>query len=438
MNNYRMALNGPASTGLVREREAALAGIRQLNRDAHLAGENWQLEVLDARLEVLEGYWSRFQKAQRQLLLEFSDVDVIQDQHSEIEGAAMTLFIETKAETARLRKTKLEGMPPPAKIPKVSEIRMSSFSGTYTDWIAWRSEFCAKVKDTALDASEKISILLASLKHEAAACAGRAERLDEEEFLRIWTKLEKTYDNKYQQAYAHIMEILNIPQMTHAAADKLRAMIDTADQHLRMLKRFGIDTDHWSAIVCVILLGKLDRETRCLWETKDQMPSLPDLPALFTHLEQRILAIRNVEQSSRQYRQQPPQTQVNDKLSKPQQSKPHDQSSTSSKIQRPTRQNGDNHMPTPCLMCANGSRHFLWKCDGFRALSIAKKMEQLKRWKICEGCLIASHSIAECSKGMCPNCQLGKHNSLICSNPKIKQAVHHVRGGKRHRNQKSD
>lgn len=87
---------------------------------------------------------------------------------------------------------------------------MSTFSGTYTEWAAWRSEFLAKVMNTSLNTSEKISLLLSSLKHEAAACAGRAERLDDVELQRIWTKLEKTYDNKYQQAYAHIMEILNI------------------------------------------------------------------------------------------------------------------------------------------------------------------------------------------------------------------------------------
>lgn len=53
--------------------------------------------------------------------------------------------------------------------------------------------------DTQLDASDKISLLLGTLAKEAASCAGRAERLDQMELQRIWNKLEKTYDNKYQQ-----------------------------------------------------------------------------------------------------------------------------------------------------------------------------------------------------------------------------------------------
>lgn len=215
-----MALHGPSSLGLVRERDAALAGIRQLHDDALHIGQTWSIEVVDARHEVLEGYWSRFQSDQRRLLLEFSEVETIQEEHSSVETAAVTLFVESKAEITRLKKMMQVNLPSPAKIPKLADIRMSTFSGIYTEWTSWRSEFAAKVMDTALIASEKISILLSSLKHEAAACARRAERLDDLEFQRIWSKLEKTYDNKYQQAYAHIIEILNIQPVAYASAEK--------------------------------------------------------------------------------------------------------------------------------------------------------------------------------------------------------------------------
>lgn len=42
-------------------------------------------------------------------------------------------------------------------------------------------------------------LIWCSVRKEAAACAGRAERLDSLEFERIWAKLVKTYDSKYQQ-----------------------------------------------------------------------------------------------------------------------------------------------------------------------------------------------------------------------------------------------
>lgn len=60
-----------------------------------------------------------------------------------------------------------------------------------------------QVLDTTLNAADKISLLLGALAKEAAKCAGRAERLDDMEFSRIWAKLDKTYDNTYQQVHSH-------------------------------------------------------------------------------------------------------------------------------------------------------------------------------------------------------------------------------------------
>lgn len=254
-----------------------------------------------------------------------------------------------------------------------------------------------------------------------------------EEFTRVWAKLEKTYDNKYQQAYSHIMQILNIPHMSKPSAEKLRAMIDTTDQHLRMLKRFDVDTEQWSAIICVILLGKIDNETRGLWETKDNLPNIPDMNALFSHLEQRILAIRNMEQSARQYALVSQPAIANDKPAKASPRQP--QHDSKNGVNRKPASKAEPMPPSkPCPMCANGVEHFLWRCDAFRALDSAKKLDLLKSWNICEVCLVANHAAADCSKGICPNCHKGKHNTAVCPQPKARQ-INHIRGGKRKRGQ---
>lgn len=134
---------------------------------------------------------------------------------------------------------------PQLKPPRPSEIKVSTFSGKYTERSAWRAEFQAKVLDTRLEPSDKITLLLRALTKEASNCAGQAERLDALELDRIWAKLDRTYDNKYQQVYQHIAHIVHIPPILQPSTDKLRAMIDTVDQHLRLLKRFDMQTDHW-------------------------------------------------------------------------------------------------------------------------------------------------------------------------------------------------
>lgn len=190
-----MSRQGPAYGMLVRDRTAAIDDMKSLQLEATENSANWTVIQFGVHLEVLESYW--------------------------------------QASTAQLKPL------------RPSEIKVSNFSGKYTEWSAWRAEFQAKVLDTRLSPADKITLLLGALTKEAAKCAGQAEWLDEIELDRIWSKLDRTYDNKYQQVYQHVAQIIHISPNQHPSADKLRAMIDTVDEHLRMLKRFNIETDHW-------------------------------------------------------------------------------------------------------------------------------------------------------------------------------------------------
>lgn len=435
----KMARKGPAYTGLAREREATITSINQALGDACNNGHDWPIVMLDVKMSLLEGYWQRFQSAQRQLLVEYADVDVIQENMDEVEATTSNTYAAAKAEMFRLKKA-IHDAQPNMRSLKASEIHLSKFNGQYTQWAGWRSEFQAKVLNTKLDVADKIGLLLGALTNEAANCAGRAESLDQIELDRIWRKLEKTYDNKYQQVYAHIMQINNIAPMQTASAERLREMIDTTDEHLRMLKRFGIDTDAWSAMVCVTLLGKLDSRTRHQWEVRPDLPAMPELNALCEFLESRINAIRNIEQSNQQQRQasnQPVSTEKPNGLSK-------DKATNASKNRHHpynrqqgtvdnTKGNQKSQPPVPeCPTCGANVHHHLWHCDKFRALSVNEQVANLEKWGICPVCLVAKHKAAECTKGICPICKTGKHNSLICPQ-KTEKKVHHARQQKRQR-----
>lgn len=248
------------------------------------------------------------------------------------------------------------------------------------------------------------------------------------------------------QTYAHISTILNIPSMHHPSANKLRAMVDTTDEHLRMLNRHGMKTELWSPMVCVVLLGKLDMETRNRWEGKDNLPDAPDLAALFAFLEQRILAMRNVEQSTHQYQARTPLASTNNKSQDSKYSKsdaadrkrpyPNERKQPSNpfenKGERYNAKDRQQASAMECPMCMSGDRHYLWKCDNFKALKSNEQLDNLAKWAICEVCLVAKHPAANCTKGQCPVCKNGRHNSLICPQAKGKR-VNHVRGGKRRR-----
>lgn len=390
-----MALSGPAYLGLVRERTATIDNIQHMQDDATAHGATWSASQINVRIEILEGYWQRFQNTQRLLALDHANVEIIADSLNETEQSTMRLYADAKGQLQQLH-VKLQSIaPPPAKAPRMADIKLSTFSGNYTEWAAWRSEFKATVLDTTLSVSNKITLLLGALAKEAATCAGRVERHDELELERVWSKLDKTYDNQYQQVYAHIAKITQLRPLMHPSPERLRSMIDTVDQHLRMLQRFDIETQHWSPIVCVILLDKLDPETRNQWESKDSLPARPELNSLFAFLEQRILAIRNVELSSKRIQQvTTPSNGANQKSSK-------SASEASNRFHPYDRKQHTNtaandaakirsEMPD-CPQCGKGIQHRLWKCNAFRALSSTDQCAQIKKWGICEICLISTH-----------------------------------------------
>lgn len=429
-----MSNSGPPYIGLSRERAAAIENIQQMLNDAEANATEWTIPQLNARTQILEGYWQRFQQAQQQLLLNYYHVEVIAETLHATEQHTLQLYANAKAKLSH-SKTVLEAIETPKpRAPRPSEIKVSTFSGKYTEWAAWRSEFKAKVLDAHIDVADKITLLMGALTKEAANCAGRAERLDDVELDRIWSKLDRTYDNRYQQIYAHISKIVNIAPMTQPSADKLRSMIDTVDQHLRMLKRFDLETDHWGPLVCVILLGKLDMDTRNHWESKDALPTAPDLNALFVYLEQRILAIRNIEISVKRTQMSASNTTTSsakqNKVATEMKSNrfhPYEGKHTAGARQSDEALPSGSRPSAPdCPQCGNNVQHHLWKCDAFRALPLSTKFDQLAKWGICEVCLNSKHKSSECTKGVCPNCKSGRHNSLMCPQAAAKK-VNQVR-----------
>lgn len=428
-----MSLSGPPYMGLCRERAATIESIQRMMTDVNDVNIELTAPQMAVRLEILDGYWIRFQDVQHRLLMEFSNIEAVNESMSQIEQDTQRMYADAKAALLQ-RQLQLPAKEPMRRAPRACEIKVPAFSGKYTEWAAWRSEFKAKVLDARLDVADKITLLLGALTNEAATCAGRAERLDEVELDRIWKKLDRTYDNKYQQVYAHIAEIITIAPIGKPSAGKLRSMIDIVDQHLRMLKRFDIDTDHWSPIVCVLLLGKLDTETRNQWESKDSLPAMPDLNALFTYLEQRILAIRNVEMSEKRVQtvsSSTTQGNASKSANATQQNNrfhpyEHKRNADSSKANAETRAINASNAPV-CVQCDDGTQHYLWQCDAFKQLQSADKLKKLAQWGICEVCITAKHKANECTKGICPICKEGKHNSLVCPQKPAPKKVNHVR-----------
>lgn len=180
-----MAFSGPPYMGLYRERAAAIDNIQTMMTAVQNVDVELTAPQLAVRLEILDGYWDQFQGAQRSLLMEFSNVDAVNETMAQIEQDTQEIYADAKAVLIQ-RHAQLPLVEPMRRAPRASEIKMPSFGGKYTEWAAWRSEFKAKVLDARLDVADKIALLMGALTKEAATCAGRTERLDEVELNRIW------------------------------------------------------------------------------------------------------------------------------------------------------------------------------------------------------------------------------------------------------------
>lgn len=319
-------------------------------------------------------------------------------------------------------------------IPKPSEISVPKFSGAYKNWVAWRSQFHAKVASISLPPADKIDLLLKALSGEALQCVGHPERRDAEDFDRMWAKLEGVYDNRYQIVVSHISTILNLPRIVQPSPTMMRHMIDVTDQELRALDRFDYDSDSWSPMVAVVLMRKSDQATLAVWEMKREPATPPTLEELVRFLERRILAMRNVKMSGIEAdmnRDAIASTSsghmsISDEQKR---SQAFSQASNGSIKRGYSHLNEDPHKAEqdrsvevpPCVVCKK--THYLWFCHKFKGWRLDDRVKFLERQKICPCCLNAKHTSNTCTARSCDRCDGAKHNQAICPKMSFRKKV---------------
>lgn len=71
-----------------------------------------------------------------------STVEQMAQINHEAEQAA---YSTAKGRLSELKAARIPAVVPLPRVPKASEIRLSKFSGSYTEWAGWHAEFQAKV-----------------------------------------------------------------------------------------------------------------------------------------------------------------------------------------------------------------------------------------------------------------------------------------------------
>lgn len=310
--------------------------------------------------------------------------------------------------------------------PKVSEISLPKFGGKRTEWSPWAALVQSTVINTNLAVHNKIAVIYAALEGAAKACVGIPEGRDEAELDRIWNKLQEVYENKYLLTRAHIAIFMDLTALSAPSPSKMQIMIDKTQHSIRALERLGVKANHWDALICDILLRKLDPETLNAWEMSRDVDSLPNLQKFFDFMHKRIQAVLNARPDS--VGAQRETSNANKRR--------RDESNREWKAERST-QNASNDTPVAgpepserlrrygrCPYqpaCKDKQLHFLWNCRAFRLLENKDRRDFLVKSGICTRCVVEKHEASGCNARTCGKCQNDMHNTILC--PAIKPYV---------------
>lgn len=194
------------------------------------------------------------------------------------------------------------------------------------------------------------------------------------------------------QVDTHLTAIINYEKIQHESSKELRNFIDCVNKNLRALKVLKYEQNNLSdAFLINIILQKLDRETRKLFEYTTKKTEYPKFTDLMSFLENRSSTLESVNQC----------------LSiKP--SNKHSPYSNKSKTFMLN--SNDKTNQKPCALCKNV--HALNKCSKFLSMNNSERYEFVKQNRLCFNCL-KNHSVKVCSsKYNCFYCPL-RHNSLL-------------------------
>ena len=82
-----------------------------------------------------------------------------------------------------------------------------------------------------------------------------------------WQSLKARFSNPRLIVNTHLTALMELPQLKRESAEELRACSDETQRIVRALTNLGMPVQHWDVWLVYILAGRLDPESRKLWET---------------------------------------------------------------------------------------------------------------------------------------------------------------------------
>ncbi|KAB0801578.1 hypothetical protein PPYR_03764 [Photinus pyralis] len=208
--------------------------------------------------------------------------------------------------------------------------------------------------------------------------------------------LIERYSNPRKCAQAHWNEMestTTIPPNNPRALEKL---LDTFKENLAALEVLEFPVKQWDFLLTMMLLKRLDQETKLRFELKHRSSVVPTYDLLVKFLSEHCLAYDNLEGEEKNSNFQ--------NVSMP---KVKDISQRTRSLVTNTKSPS-----SACILCNQG--HSLYTCQVFLAKSPVERHAFCKSRHLCFNCLSSAHDLRSCRSAQCCRyCSSKTHHSLL-------------------------
>lgn len=364
---------------------------------------------------LMESYFLNFATAHAEAMNVRADADATAEteaNYREVEaiyvrlGAAITQRLNVMDQQA----TRGAGaaMRPPAEIAA----EVGTFNGEANEWTSFFARYTRLVHaNMRLDNLEKLS-LLCSLVQGPARDLVRRRDTDISAYDSAWQRLCALYQDTHALRRMYFGRLEAIPRLNEPSAAGLQQLLDQISAIMDRLRELGVNVNAAPQMFLYALEQRMDATTECIWHAR-RGQNVPTYQNLREFLAMRIQELANAQSRAPRAgaeRAERPAAAVQPPGNPP-----------NIAIGRNQRRARTPATRKVCIRCSVG--HRLIRCPQFLHMTPPERRMRVRDWRLCEHCLVPTHTTQMCRAGNCRNCNGTRHNSLLCPEVEKREAL---------------
>lgn len=369
---------------------------------------------ISERYKKCENLWDSFNSVQ--LELEFNEESEDQERQvfEDIYFETVCKFKDLLKEPAQSSTTEVSNQVLNSNFVKLPPLDLPTFKGNYDGWLGFVDTFTALIhSNNSLSDVQKFYYLKSCLKGDAARVIHSIEVTDINYEI-AFKLLRERYENKKVIIQSHIKCLFDLQIVGKNILDDLRSLSDNIQKNLRALKTLKEPVESWDTLLLYMFSNKLDLNSKREWEGLCVKKEKVSCDEFLIFLAERCQILENLEAHKVSQNKQVNQN-VNNQI--------HQGSGDFSRMKSKKSSHGlvvshseeDNSLPSSqysnCLICKE-SKHYIYQCPKFLALSETQRLNEIKKLHLCLNCFRTNHLSTRCALKGCRKC--GKpHNTLL-------------------------